>query len=286
MYSKNETIKSIQNFYQEILRHPYLNEDVLVTPPANGWDLINTPGKNETVIDLLRHLPYLRSGNQYRRLLIHWETIPICYYDNASFQEIYALPSHCVYLTHSVDREGLNLILDTVEGTITEYSHVGYHITVSNEEYEALPEAERWRAHRTTPVVQFFESWRRKFERLVWMLVPNPIGQPATGRFYSRGASDSKDEALALRTLLPPWYPRDDPAEDDGESEFDREQRETRNRERRHVADIYNTYLQHGWPGQFDKEGCRAELLELEKRKNADDRGRMDQANPDASFSD
>ncbi|KAJ8127572.1 hypothetical protein O1611_g6065 [Lasiodiplodia mahajangana] len=236
MYSHNESIKCIQDFYREILRHPYLNEDALVTAPTNGWDITNVPEKNETVIDLLRHLPYMRSGNQYRRLLIHWETIPICYCDNAHFQEIYALPSHCVYLTQSVDREGTNLILDTADGTITEYSHVGYHITVPNEEYEALLEAERWRVHRTTPVTEFFEAWRRKFERLVWMLVPNPIGQPATGRFYSRGTSDFEDEALVLQTQLQPWHPRDDPAGNDDESEFDREQREARNRERKHTA--------------------------------------------------
>lgn len=41
-------------------------------------------------------------------------------------------------------------------------------------------------------------------------------------------------------------------------------------------------HLQHGWPDRFDKEQCRAELLELEKRKDAEDRRLMDEENPDA----
>jgi hypothetical protein len=41
-------------------------------------------------------------------------------------------------------------------------------------------------------------------------------------------------------------------------------------------------HFRHGWPDHFDKEGCRADLLELEKRKNVDDKRRRDEANPDA----
>ncbi|KAF2968553.1 hypothetical protein GQX73_g5049 [Xylaria multiplex] len=126
-------------------------------------------GKNETVLDTLRYLPYLRSNSQSYRLLVYWETIPIRYRDDTGSQEIYPLLSHCVYHNRSADREGINLILDTIEGTITEFSHVGYHITIPHEDYEALPEAEKWKAHRTSPITELLDSWTR------WMLVPNPI---------------------------------------------------------------------------------------------------------------
>lgn len=38
-------------------------------------------------------------------------------------------------------------------------------------EYEALPPADKWMAHATLPAPTFFDRWRRKLERLVWMPV-------------------------------------------------------------------------------------------------------------------
>lgn len=43
-------------------------------------------------------------------------------------------------------------------------------------------------------------------------------------------------------------------------------------------------YLRHGWPDYFDKERCRSELLQLEKRKDVDDRRLMDEVNLDAAL--
>ncbi|KAI1141795.1 hypothetical protein F5Y05DRAFT_273875 [Hypoxylon sp. FL0543] len=289
MYSRDETVNAVLRFYQEVIRHPYLNDDALIVPPPNGRNSINIQGKNETVLDLLRHLPYLRPESQYERVLIHWETAPVCYADNQNNQEIYSLPDHCIYLTHSVDREGTSLILDTNEGTITEYTHTGSHITVSDEEYEALPDAEKWRAHRTSPITELLDSWTRRYEKLVWMLVPDPIGQPATGRFYNRAETDAEELELLREGQLKPWCHRDDtrPPHDGGdESELDKEQPEARRRQRKHVADVFNTYIRHGWPDNFDKERCRVELLKLEKMKWAEDRRLMDEANPDAALFD
>ncbi|OTA54214.1 hypothetical protein K449DRAFT_202600 [Hypoxylon sp. EC38] len=235
MYSRDETVNAVLRFYHEVIRHPYLNDDILIVPPPNGWDSINIQGKNEVVLDLLRHLPYLQPERQYERLLVHWETIPTCYSDD---REFYPLPAHCVYLTRSLDREGTSLILDTNEGTITEFSHTGSHITVPYEEYEALHEAEKWKAHRTIPITEFLNSWTRKYERLVWMLVPNPIGQPMTGRFYSRAETRAGEEELVQQEKLARWDIEDNinNHDDENESELDREQRRTRVRERKHVA--------------------------------------------------
>ncbi|KAI1370490.1 hypothetical protein F4677DRAFT_438352 [Hypoxylon crocopeplum] len=287
MYSRDETVDAVLRFYHQVVRHPYLNDNALIVPPPNGWKSIDVQGKNETVLDLLRFLPYLRSDKPFERLLIHWETIPICYFDSQVHQEIYILPVHCVYLTRSVDREGTSLILDTNEGTITEFSHTGSHIVVPHDEYEALPEPEKWKAHRTSPVTELLDTWARRYEKLVWMLAPNPIGQPITGRFYSRAESRVEEEELVKQGQLEPWYPQDDTNHhDDNESDLDRGQREARGIARKHAADVYNTYLRHGWPDQFDKELCRAELLELGKREDEDERRRLDEVNPDAALFD
>ncbi|KAI0139055.1 hypothetical protein F4776DRAFT_617889 [Hypoxylon sp. NC0597] len=238
MYSRDRTTGAVLRFYQEVIRHPYLNCNVLIVPPPNGWNSINIQRKNQTVLDLLRHLPYLRPEKQYERLLVHWETIPICYCDNKNDWEIYPLPAYCVYLTHSLDREGTSLILDTNEGTIIEFSHIGSHITVPYEEYEALPDADKWKAHRTSPIAEFLDSWTRRYEKLVWMIVPNPISQPTTGRFYSRAETSAEEEELVRQEKLTPWHFQDDISHhgDENESELDREQRRTRVRERKHVA--------------------------------------------------
>lgn len=143
MYSRDETVKAVLKFYQQIVRHPYLEDNVLIVPSLNGWDSINVHGKTETVLDLLRYLPYIRAADPFKRILIHWETVPICYSDNQSSEGIYPLPAHCIYFTRSVDREGTSLILDTEEGTMIEFSPVGSHITIPREEYEAFPDAEK-----------------------------------------------------------------------------------------------------------------------------------------------
>ncbi|KAI0888398.1 uncharacterized protein GGS22DRAFT_96735 [Annulohypoxylon maeteangense] len=284
MYSRDEISSAVLRLYQEVIRHPYMDENALILPPPNGWDTVSIEGKNETVMDLLRHLPYLRSVNSFRKLLIHWETIPICYSnpENYNFQEeIYPLPAHCVYLTRSHDREGTSLIIDTNEGTITEYSNSGTEIVLPYEEFEALPEAENWRGFRTTPAVELLDTWRRKYEKLVWTLVPNPIGRPQTGRFYSRADSRFEEEQFLNQERLEPWQLQDDVTPDQ-ESEFDRIQREARTRAKKHAGDVYNTYLRYGWPDHFDKGRCRAELLEMEKNRDADERRHRDAYNPDA----
>ncbi|KIN06920.1 hypothetical protein OIDMADRAFT_46837 [Oidiodendron maius Zn] len=97
MYSRDEIINAILRFYQTIIRHPYLNNSTLVVPPVNGWTSINI-GKNRTVLDLLCYLPYLRLENPSEELIIHWETIPICYLDKQDKRLLYPLPAHCIYL--------------------------------------------------------------------------------------------------------------------------------------------------------------------------------------------
>ncbi|KAI1501197.1 hypothetical protein F5X99DRAFT_211344 [Biscogniauxia marginata] len=154
MYSRSETVNAVLRFYREIIRHPYLNNSTLIIPPPNGWNSINIQGGNETVLDLLRHLSYLRPESPSEQLLVHWETIPVCYADNPNTQEIHPLPAHCVYLTHSVDREEL------------------------------------------------LDSWTRRYAKLVWMSVPNPIGVPMTGRFYSRAESRTEEELVQQRQLM------------------------------------------------------------------------------------
>lgn len=117
------------------------------------------------------------------------------------------------------------------------------------------------------------------------MLVPNLRGWPSTGKFYCRAQTWRGEEELLLAEWdgpLEPLYPEEDSSPLDGESWFDRSQRETHAMEDKHMANVYDVHLSHGWPAQFDKERCRAALLALEKKKRDEDRRLMDEEKPGA----
>ena len=126
MYSRDETVAAVSAFYQQIIKHPYLDNSALIVPPASGWDSLaidglKSEGKTDTVIDLLRHLPYLRGEKPHEDILVYYETLAICYAGAEEgsctwMDQNNPLPGHCVYLTCNLDREGYSLIMDTERG--------------------------------------------------------------------------------------------------------------------------------------------------------------------------
>ncbi|KAK5119060.1 hypothetical protein LTR62_000271 [Meristemomyces frigidus] len=193
MFSRQETVDAVASFYRQIIKQPYLDDNALTMPPGNGWTPVN-------------------SSRQNKRLLVEYETVPAAYTQRnggaAFMNELHPLPAYCVYLTEDVDREGYSLILDTNIGTVTAFSIAGYEITVDYDTYEALPDRDRWKAHRVLPVTDFFDLWSRKYARLVHMLVPNPIGQPTTGALFVREDNRRKAERLAMDTgPFEEWQP-------------------------------------------------------------------------------
>ena len=126
MYSRDETVAAVSAFYQQIIKHPYLDYSALLVPPASGWDSLavdglKNEGKSDTVIDLLRHLPYLLGEKPHEDILVYYETLAICYAGAETgsctwMDQNHPLPGHCVYLTCNLDREGYSLIMDTERG--------------------------------------------------------------------------------------------------------------------------------------------------------------------------
>ncbi|KZL74805.1 hypothetical protein CT0861_02222 [Colletotrichum tofieldiae] len=65
-YSRAEFVSELKSYF-EFLTHLYLPPEVVRYPPPGGWEHI-TPdfvdsfflGKNDTVADLMRHIPYVR----------------------------------------------------------------------------------------------------------------------------------------------------------------------------------------------------------------------------------
>lgn len=63
VYSRDECVAAIRDYY-EFLAGMFMNPGYIIEPPSDGWPEINTEsarglGKTDTVIDLLRHLPYI-----------------------------------------------------------------------------------------------------------------------------------------------------------------------------------------------------------------------------------
>jgi hypothetical protein len=126
MSSCSEILDAVLAFYQQVIRHPYLDDAALKIPPTSGWDSVEladlrNSGKSEVVIELLRRLPYLENTGQYERLLVQYETVPIAWTQRSyvAMEQVNPLPAHCVYLTEGIDREGYSLILNVDEGAYT-----------------------------------------------------------------------------------------------------------------------------------------------------------------------
>jgi len=126
MYSRDSTVTAITALYKHLIKHPYLDASALLFPPPTGWTTLDETalraiGKTETVIDLLRHLPYLDGKGSGH--MIAYETIPVDFTVDATalIETIseFPIPGHCVYITDGSGREGYRLIIDTEEGVLS-----------------------------------------------------------------------------------------------------------------------------------------------------------------------
>lgn len=119
---------SILSFYQFLTTMAYFDcEDILIAP-TSGWQDINSEscagmGKNDTVIDLLRHLPYIRDDQA-----IYYECRPLDYVGHARRGHLrenmdewlidpcsLGLPDHVFYLT-SGPNVAYFLLIDVNDG--------------------------------------------------------------------------------------------------------------------------------------------------------------------------
>lgn len=124
-YSREATVAAIKDFYELLIKLPYISPNALVLPPKEGWSGVNAEelrrrGKTEEVIELLRHLPYLRAPAPRKRWMIGPDTIEIAYCDGEVYDKLtesmQPVPGHCIWLTDIESRDGTGLLLDTQTG--------------------------------------------------------------------------------------------------------------------------------------------------------------------------
>jgi len=121
-YDCDGVVASVSSFYRLLTKLPYIDPECLVYPPYdghnNGWTGINEAelrrrGKTDDVINLLRHLPYLRqptnnveagsSSPKDKRWMVSPDTVAIAYCDgdlyDDTMDQIQTTPGHCIWLT-------------------------------------------------------------------------------------------------------------------------------------------------------------------------------------------
>ncbi|KAK1452732.1 hypothetical protein CCUS01_10773 [Colletotrichum cuscutae] len=190
-YSRNELVSELTSYY-EFLTRLFLPPEVVQHPPEGGWEHI-TPefvksfclGKNDTVADLMRHIPYVSRTKED-----HWDpwmvyegatavdftgdvvlSLPAKYADEWLFEPYEGnistapLPPHVfVYATTPSGRDGHYILIDTERGTIVLADpQTGPEPTRLSD--PQAPDEEAWRRFQTYTVHDFFAMAKEKFKK-------------------------------------------------------------------------------------------------------------------------
>jgi hypothetical protein len=254
--TREKTISSILSFYRLLTQLPYIPPDKLMIPPSTGWPIsteekgtgikateLRNRGKTETVIDVLRHLPYL-DQERYRE---HWTLADNTLHINYARGELYhdylerdtailPLPGHIIWLTQGFERAGVYLLLNTETWDIIEYTLLGESIEIDYDAYEALPLAQKLTAYSAMPANEYFELWRWRHLSLQFVLVGSENAFRGTGEwwwkdprflweesFVQSGQDDDEEE----EDYVPEDEDSDmdtDDSEEDGEEEEEEEE--------------------------------------------------------------
>jgi hypothetical protein len=66
-------------------------------------------------------------------------------------------------------------------------------IGLSTGDYGSLPLEDRWMAHFTWPIAEFFDAWTQKYEKLEWMPAYHDEGTAGIAVWFIRGNKDFGD---------------------------------------------------------------------------------------------
>lgn len=170
-------------------------------------------GKTDSVIDVLRNLPYLEQEFYGDRWTMMHYTRHVNYAIGQTYSaylendDILPLPAHIIWLTEGFERAGVYLLLDTHTWEIIEYTLLGESIQAPYEEYEALPVEERYTAYTKMPADYYMDLWKWRHVTLNFMLIRASSHGSVTGEWFD------KDPRLIWEEGLVPSD--DDEAEDE-----------------------------------------------------------------------
>ncbi|TGO70289.1 hypothetical protein BOTNAR_0002g00740 [Botryotinia narcissicola] len=240
-YKPESIIAAIETYYKALSKLPYVEESDIFSPPTSGWPNITESNfapleKTNAVIDLLKHLPYLRNPDKEKGYAIAFGTFPIDY-TAAPFREPIdiqeaknfkpdlawpedAVKSWVIPLTMSEDNYWGNWwLLDTTDGTVTDWAH--NNSTEADVDY-APDDPRSWRntCGETKTLEDLLAEWRNKFESLHWVAFADPTGREKV------------------------WNDEDIQRGEDTE----------------HCEKLQAIIRKHGWPEDFKRQECKAAL--------------------------
>lgn len=106
------------------------------------------------------------------------------------------MPTYVVQLTQSPYSQGCSiLLLDTQSGNIVDYRQDGAKLSMPWEEYEQLPDVQKWTAYRSVPAKEFFFWESQRLRKLVYMPVPT-FGNRKEPRFIYRAKNALEEDEL------------------------------------------------------------------------------------------
>ncbi|KFY33782.1 hypothetical protein V494_07328 [Pseudogymnoascus sp. VKM F-4513 (FW-928)] len=254
-------VEPIALFYALLSTFPYLPASDILTPPAAGWpqaDIVNFRklGKTDLVVEVLKHVPYIRTDSNRGWRLGYDDTKPITYvkvpgaaagkggggyklaaledgvdhavlWDSGLGPHGQKLDAHVVALTNGL-QYGAWLLLDTEAGTITDFSLLG-GISSSIR----CPQSDRdaglvWKHFPSKPINEFFRDWEEKYTSLEWIPIQDKNGREGGEIFSQKRVGTASED----------------------------------------IADIQRVFMDYGWGSAgFRKEECRKALSEWDKAR-------------------
>jgi hypothetical protein len=149
VHNRDVLVNCIKRYYDLLVRAAYLDPNAIETPPPSGWtdeqlevDILRALGRSEAVIDLLRHMPYIKSDSapQYHPRYEVWEeTVAVNYLRSANrfegataeqckektLSEFFLMPVDAEwpagFISLTEGRDATSWIIDTDEGTAANY---------------------------------------------------------------------------------------------------------------------------------------------------------------------
>lgn len=99
-FDRDKVVGLITAHYELLCSMAYIDRSEILYPPSGGWtkhdldnDVLRITGRSETVIDLLRHLPYIRSGGYGQDFFIGPLDTPFNYLRNGRLRHVLDMPS-------------------------------------------------------------------------------------------------------------------------------------------------------------------------------------------------
>lgn len=129
-YDREEVIAAVRDYY-EFLQRLCLPPDSIKYPPADGWQYDEnttfSPPKTEQVIDLMKHLPYLRGPSEWDGINMYEKAITQDYsqftgetpHNIDPWLPYTTLPPHVLMIGQPSGRNGYHVFVDTERGTWT-----------------------------------------------------------------------------------------------------------------------------------------------------------------------